>query len=425
MLKSPFESGPDNQASGVRLVENDAEEAENLEFEMLTNKKHEGITRNNREKYIYLMGRLDELGKMPDNLRPGNEINIVRASIQNLITRERLLQEAGSTSLGSDYFLNLVPKKFKKTAEDFFDDSRGGITTATVAIDRDLRRDDGIIDKQIFFNNKLDAEYDTDYILLGRRFDKSGEEELIAKFVQAGTSMKYKSREDVTEAHNKLAKNLRTEVAHPETFEEAEERIEDTLAEFIQNLDRLKHADEPLPGLEEGARFAVETIGEDVFSRKTLAAVENLREAQDPCDYVPQGEFSQFRKAVYGFKLLTEHLENSDGHQIKDIIDRVFADAATQGLNWVEEVSSDYIKDIKQSLGQVMAVFLRELKELDLLEEVAYSLKSRMMIKHKGEDEDRPTLTGDEVEMDIKVDNTLPVMYRIRKQALSKLLKQL
>lgn len=399
-------------------------EAEELELEALSNEKHEGITRSNLEKLTYLIGRLDQIKKMPPDQREGNEINITRASIQNIITRERLLQESGPVSLGSDYFLNLVPEQFKETAKEFFAKSWGGIHTATRAIELELRRNDGIEDKQVVFNDKLDANYATDYILTGRKFDDSGEEKLVAKLVQAGSTLHHKSPKDIRKAHSMLAENLRTEPAHKKTFDEVREFTEESLAEFVQGLDRMAQANESLPRLEDGAQFVINMIGEGSFSSKTITTIHNLSEAKNPSDYVPRAEYNQFRQSVYTFRLLAEHLNNSDDFQIKDIVDAVFEEAAAYGLSWVEEESEDYIRRLKQSLGESTAAFLRKLEGLDLLEEVSYNLKSCIVTRFKDEESERK-LPKEQEEVDINVDNKLSVMYRINKKTLSNLLKQI
>jgi len=71
-----------------------------------------------------------------------NEINILRAGIQNIATREILTQEGGPTSIRRQDFVGMVASVYPDQVEEFFSNKKWerGIQTTARSIERELKK---------------------------------------------------------------------------------------------------------------------------------------------------------------------------------------------------------------------------------------------------------------------------------------------
>ncbi|MEX2368894.1 MAG: hypothetical protein WD552_00660 [Candidatus Paceibacterota bacterium] len=385
-----------------------------LEAEYLSDlEKHSEISPENQLNILEKIKRFKELSEGTAIPQVENEINILRAGVQNIATREILTQEDGPTSICRQDFVKMVASIYPDQVEAFFSKEiwERGIQTTARSIERELRKNDELLNKEVIFIDEIDASNATDYVLTGRLPAKDGGDSIhIAKLVQVGNSLNYKTPEDIREQHIELAERLRNRASYPHTFMEVQPEAEQIIADIIMSLDQSSPNKEDREDL---AQLGLISIAKSSFYPRTIEKIRGLTSLQDMKDDLSTREYEVFKNQVYVFALLAED-SVATNKKIDELMSVVIESRAEYGIDWIDTEDPAYVKDLVDCTKDIALELTSVIKNSGLKKEIPYKIISKIIVRHDTYKE----LPADQRELEIEIDNNITAMYDIDQNAL-------
>jgi hypothetical protein len=440
-----FQFNPNNTDQSLELdiarQESDHAEEELLETEVIAaeNEVHEGVSKDAKRQLQSSFEKLSDLesrqenGKLTPEEADQNILNITRSRIQNIIIRERLQQADGPVSLTRNKLLNEmkgwdwsehdVSHRFVNQHID--DPLWAGIQSATRSAELALHYDQfneealsSLENRQILFNDEIDANDATDYILIGTRpAEGDSKPKHVAILVQVGTSAKYKDFKKVRNDHEILGKQLTNRISVPEDLEQVNEHARELCADFVSAID-LDLQNEA--SAESFRQFSnqIRILLEGILHRETKMEIKEANSFEDLAEMISNQERRDFAHSLYTL----DHLTVSG--DISSQVSSVFANPDRYNLGFIEEVEEENIEKLKNFTKDVignLAAFVQDKLDIPTPEKIPYELYSHIDLKYA----DKNTLPRDERTQKMTVDDPMVALYSIDTEALDTVLSKI
>jgi hypothetical protein len=441
-----FQFNPNNTDQSLELdiarQESDHAEEELLETEVIAaeNEVHEGVSKDAKRQLQSSFEKLSDLesrqenGKLTPEEADQNILNITRSRIQNIIIRERLRQANGPASLTRNKLLDDIRGcewsnlnfDYSFVKQHIDGDLWAGIQSATRSAELALKNHsfdeqalNSLENKQILFNDQIDANDATDYILIGTNpTEAGGSPEHIAVLVQVGTSANYKDFKKVRDDHEKLGGQLVNRVSAPQNKDQIiEERGPKLCADIINDVDMDLQEGVSIESFKKlSNQIRVQLQG--VLNMNTWNAIGESDPVGDLSNIISDQERIKFAHSLYTLNGLAE------SKIIAQVVDSVFKNLDDFGHKFLSQETKENKNKIKEATNNVirgLASFVQNKLDLPTPKKTSYKLYSHIDLKYA----DGDTLPRGERTQELSVDDPISAVYSVDSEAFDAVLEQI
>jgi len=200
----------------------------------------------------------------------------------------------------------------------------------------------------------------------------------IAKLVQVGNSLNFKTPEDICEQHIELAERLRNRASYPHSFVEVQSEAEQIIADIIMSLDQSSSTNK---GQEDPAQLGLISIAKSSFYPKTIEKIRGLTSVENIKEQLSAREYEVFKNQVYVFALLAED-SVATNKKIEELMSAVIESREEYGIDWVDTEDPAYVKDLVDRTKEIAAELTSVIKDRGLKKEIPYKIISKISVRH-------------------------------------------